>query len=109
MVFTAGALMNRAISSVGVFLFNKVKNSIFEREQIEKTIIKKTDFESIIEDEIDLEEFPAISHKDIKAICKILSKSKSIELIIKNMYVYQSGMNKSLDEIREDFVLLFPE
>lgn len=109
MTYIAGYLMNRAISSVAVFLFDKVKNSIFEREQIEKKIIKRTDFENIIKDEIDLEEFPAISYKDIKAICKILSKSKDIELLIKNLYVYQSDMNKSLDEIREDFVLLFPE
>ena len=106
---TVDAIMKGEISSVGIYLINKVKDSIFEKETIEKTILRKADFEKIIEDRIDLEDFSTISHKDITAICEILRKSVNIELIIKQLYVFQSGMNKSLDEIKEDFVSLFPE
>lgn len=106
---TVDAIMKGEISSVGIYLINKVKDSIFEKEAIEKTILRKADFGKIIEDKIDLGEFSTISHKDITAICEILRTSADIELIIKQLYVFQSGMNKSLDEIKEDFVSLFPE
>jgi len=96
------------ISGVGIHLFNKVKNSIFEKEPIEKIIISKADFEEIIEEKVEVEEFPAISHKDIKAICEILRKSENIELIIKELYVFRSGGNRSLSEIKGNFVSLFP-
>ena len=105
---TAEDLINGEISSVGVYLFNRVKNCIFEKEPIEKTAIRKADFEKIIEEKTEFEEFPAISREDIKAICEILYDSNDIESIIKQLYVYQSGMNKSLEEIKEDFVSLFP-
>ncbi len=105
---TAEDLINGEISSVGVYLFNRVKNCIFEKEPIEKTAIRKADFEKIIEEKKEFEEFPAISREDIKAICEILYDSNDIESIIKQLYVYQSGMNKSLEEIKEDFVSLFP-
>lgn len=90
-------LINGEISSVGVYLYNKVKNYIFETEPIEKTAIRKADFEKIIEEKTELEEFPAISQEDIKAICEILYNSGDIESIIKQLYVFQSCMNKSLD------------
>ncbi|MDY9927970.1 NB-ARC domain-containing protein [Methanosarcina sp.] len=105
---TAEDLINGEISSVGVYLFNRVNNCIFEKEPIEKTAIRKADFEKIIEEKTEFEEFPAISREDIKAICEILYDSNDIESIIKQLYVYQSGMNKSLEEIKEDFVSLFP-
>ena len=105
---SAEALINREISSVGVYLFNKIKRHVFEKEPIEKTVIRETDFEKIIEEKTDSEDFPVISQADIKAICGILYKSNGIELIVKQLYVFQSGMNKNLDEIKEDFVSLFP-
>jgi WD40 repeat protein len=106
---TAEDLINGKISSVGVYLYNKVKNYIFEKEPIEKTAIREADFEKIIEEKTELEEFPAISQEDIKAICGILYNSDDIESIIKQLYVFQSGMNKSLDDIKEDFLSLFPK
>ena len=106
---TAEDLINGKISSVGVYLYNKVKNYIFEKEPIEKTAIREADFEKIIEEKTELEEFSAISQEDIKAVCGILYNSDDIESIIKQLYVFQSGMNKSLDDIKEDFVSLFPK
>jgi hypothetical protein len=106
---TAEDLINGEISSVGVYLYNKLKNYVFEKESIEKTAIKMADFEKIIEEKTDLEEFPAISQEDTKAICEILYNSNDIESIIKQLYVFQSDINKSLDEIKEDFVSLFPK
>ncbi|WP_155395974.1 NB-ARC domain-containing protein [Methanosarcina mazei] len=106
---TAEDLISGKISSVGVYLYNKVKNYIFETEPIEKTAIREADFEKIIEEKVELEEFSAISQEDIKAVCGILYNSDDIESIIKQLYVFQSGMNKSLDDIKEDFVSLFPK
>ncbi|AKB49713.1 hypothetical protein MSBRW_0460 [Methanosarcina barkeri str. Wiesmoor] len=106
---TAEDLINGEISSVGVYLYNKLKNYVFEKESSEKTAIRKADFGKIIEEKTDLEEFPAVSKEDIKAICEILYNSKDIEIIIKQLYVFQSDINKSLDEIKEDFVSLFPK
>jgi hypothetical protein len=100
--------MNKGMSSVGIHLYSKVKDSIFEKEPIEKTAVRDTDFGKLIEDKIEFKEFPEISDEDVKAICEILYKSLDIELIIKQLYVYQSGMDKSIDEIREDFLSLFP-
>jgi len=106
---TAEELINGKISSVGVYLFNKVKDYIFEKEPIEKIAIREADFEKTIEEKKELDEFPARSQEDIKAICEILYKSEDIESIIKQLYVFQSGMNKNLDEIKEEFVSLFPQ
>lgn len=106
---TAEDLINGEISSVGIYLSNKVKKYIFEKEPIEKTVLRKADFEKIIEEKAEVEEFPEIYREDVKAICEILYNSNDIESIIKQLYVFQSGMNKNLDEIKEDFVSLFPK
>ncbi len=106
---TAEDLISGGISSVGVYLYNKVKSYIFEREPIEKTAIREADFEKIIIAKTELEEFPLIYQEDIKAICEILYESEDIESIIKQLYVFQSGMNKNLDDIKKNFVSLFPK
>jgi len=109
MVPTTEDLMKKGICGVGTYLFNKIKDSIFEKESIERTVIRKADFEEIIEDQIDLKKFPAVSQEDIGAICEILHRSDGIETIIKQLYAFQSGIDKSLEEIREDFVSIFPK
>ena len=44
----------------------------------------------------------------IRLMCDFLHKSEDVELLIKQLYVYQNGMDKSLDEIKEDFASLVP-
>lgn len=99
----------KGISSAGVIIFDKLKDHIFEKELIEKKIIRTANFEKEIRYRIDLEEFPEISDKDIESICRILQDSEEIKLIIEQLYVFSSNMDKSLTEIEENFVSLFPE
>ena len=86
----------------------RVVNSALESEPVEKKMLKKIDFRKIINDRIGKGEFPEIMGSDIDAICTIVQNSEDVYSVLRQLYVYE-GSPKTLEEIKEDFVSLFPE
>ena len=74
MIPIAEDLINGDITSLWLYLYNIVIDSLFEKEPIEKTVIRTIDFEKVIEDQIDLEEIPEISKRSITVLHQLDQK-----------------------------------
>ena len=92
--------LTNILSKILPTLIVGVYNNLFDKS-IEKLVMDKADFESIIKDRILLEELPAINTRLIRQFLK----SDDVELIVKQIYV--DDVDKTREEIKEDFCLLF--
>lgn len=92
--------LTNILSKILPTLIVGVYNNIFDKS-IEKLVMDKADFESITKDRILLEELPAINTRLIRQFLK----SDDVELIVKQIYV--DDADKTREEIKEDFCLLF--
>ena len=90
----------KTLSKILPTLIVGVYNNLFDRS-VEKLVMGKADFESIIEDRILFEELPDIDTKVIRSFLEL----DDVELIVKQIYV--DNVDKSLEDIKEDFCLLF--
>ncbi|MDD3247969.1 MAG: hypothetical protein PHF18_14150 [Methanosarcina sp.] len=85
---------------------NKILNYLFSPSSIEKLIYDKVDFKTVIEKNIEIEDFQTIVNLEL--LSKFL-KSKEVRDIIHQVYDNNSVINEdeSLSELKRSFSLLF--